>query len=312
MAIRHLPDSGLFPEIEAREFVQSDEVAALAKDVMRAHEAGPQAINAITGLSIVVRNEEIHVLYLLNHKPFDPLKDEYHHDVVAKAIKAPTLWRDVTGYDAVVWIRSYFWTLFEPRKRSAVMLHELLHFEVERDPDSDEVKLRIAHHDVEEFATVMRFYGAIDGARESMVKAFGLWQADGGKPVTEPKPLRSVEQLAADIEGMPAEPQDALRSVVRALASEQRADGRVVDPETGEIVPQALVDAARAVLNVAPGTSITVTSARTGESFTAGTPLCVNGACALEAGHDGPCKPPSIDDTAAPDEADDDSDDLLP
>ena len=65
------------------------------------------------------------------------------------------------------------------------------------------------------------------------------------------------------------------RAAVEALANE----GRAVDTETGEI--------------------------------TEAPPLCVNGACSLLAGHDGPCVP-SIEETAAPDEADDDSDDLLP
>jgi hypothetical protein len=83
--------------------------------------------------------------------------------------------------DVVVWVRWYFWNQFDDRQRASVVLHELLHVAVEETKDL-ELRIRIRDHDVEEFIDVMRWYGALDVGREQLVRAYGLYHEDGGKP----------------------------------------------------------------------------------------------------------------------------------
>ena len=73
----------------------------------------------------------------------------------AKFVKAPGLWRDLTGVEAVIWVNQKVWVQLEPREREAILAHELCHF-----GENDNGDVKVIEHDVEEFGFVARHYGA--------------------------------------------------------------------------------------------------------------------------------------------------------
>ena len=182
----------MFPDIDASQFVESSAVAKVADSVLR-HHGREGEVGRLFNVARAIRDDEIRVLFMINAKPFDPLKDDIKHDAIAKCVKAPTLWHDVTGYDAVIWCRGWFWDQFLDEQREALLLHELLHLEVEYDEDG-EVQLRVRKHDLEEFTDVaQRFGGALPGI-DPFVKAFERWQHRDDP--AEPTPLRPAQQVA--------------------------------------------------------------------------------------------------------------------
>lgn len=188
-----IAEAVLFPELEGPEFVPSDEVERVAGDVLRRHanQAGSLSVPMLVPLEEAVRGEELRIAYLLNTKDFDPLTEEATHDAIAKCIKAPKLWHDVTGIDVVIWVRAYFWNLFDARKRAAVALHELLHVGVDHDQDG-KIKVKVRKHDVEDFVAVMRFYGPLDAPREHFARVWSLWKDDGGEPPAQPASITPI------------------------------------------------------------------------------------------------------------------------
>lgn len=207
----------LFPDLDPSQFIESAAVAAVATTVLERDGAAGE-VGRLFNVARAISGEEIRVLFMVNAKPFDPLKDDVKHDAIAKCIKAPTLWHDVTGYDAVIWCRGWFWDQFLDDQREALLLHELLHLEVEYDDDG-EVQLRVRKHDLEEFTDVaLRFGGALPGI-DPFVRAFGQWQH--GREHPEPTSLRPVEDIAGRV-------MDAV-----ADAAER---GELDDPERGVTV----------------------------------------------------------------------------
>jgi len=185
----------MFPEIEGPDFVRSTEVAGVAEDVLRIHgKVG--GIGRLHPVARAIADEEIHVLWLLNAKPFVPEKDEEGHDTAGKCVKAPGLWHDVTGFDVAIWIREYFWNRWDEQTRRAAVLHELLHVEVDRDKN-DQAKVRIRKHDVEDFVDVVRHYGPIFGGH--------------------PEPLRP-ERESVDVEDVAREAMEQTVAAVNAGA----------------------------------------------------------------------------------------------
>lgn len=159
----------MFPGIESPDFTRSEEVADVADEVLRLHgRAG--GVGRLHPVARAIDNEEIHVLWLLNTKPFDPEKDEENHDAAGKCLKAPGLWRDITGYDVAIWVRAYFWERWDVHMRQALLLHELLHVEIKRDRD-DQARVAIRKHDVEAFVDVARIYGTVEGEAAAFVRA---------------------------------------------------------------------------------------------------------------------------------------------
>jgi len=153
----------LFPEIEGPEFLKSEQVADVARDVLSEHgKVG--GVGRLFATAKAVREGEIRIAYLINAKPFDELNDDANHDAAGKCIKAPRLWHDVTGIDVAIWIREHFWKGWPPDVRAAAVLHELLHVEVDHDAKG-EVKIKVRKHDVEDFVDVVRIYGPIFGSR---------------------------------------------------------------------------------------------------------------------------------------------------
>jgi len=185
----------LFPEIEEPDFVRSSEVAGVAEDVLRIHgKVG--GVGRLHPVARAIADEEIHVLWLLNAKPFDPEKDEEGHDAAGKCVKAPALWHDVTRFDVVIWIREFFWSRWDEATRRAAVLHELLHVEVDRDRNN-QAKVRIRKHDVEDFVDVVRHYGPIFGEGPALVRAAAAFRG-------HPEPLRP-DREAIDVEDLSRE-----------------------------------------------------------------------------------------------------------
>jgi hypothetical protein len=198
----------MFPDIEGPDFVRSEAIADVAETVLTKHGRVGGA-GRLFPVARAIRDEEIRVLWLRNDKPFDPEKDDLDHDAVGKCIKAPTLWHDVTGYDIAIWIRGYFWDRWEALLQEAVVLHELLHIEINRDKD-DQVKLALRKHDLEAFADVARFYGPVEGEAQAYLRAAAVW--DGDQVPTSIKSRTSrPKSAAADVPAAapPADP-DAL------------------------------------------------------------------------------------------------------
>ena len=182
----------MFPDLDPSQFIVSSAVADVAQGVLAKLGAAGE-VGRLFNVRRAIEGGDIDVGYLINAKPFDPLSDEAKHDAIAKCIKAPTLWHDLTGHDAVIWCRGWFWDQFSAEQRDALLLHELLHLEVEYD-DEGEVKLRVRKHDLEEFTDVARRYGGALPAIDPFVRAFAAWQHGQEQP--EPTKLRPVDPEA--------------------------------------------------------------------------------------------------------------------
>lgn len=171
-------DPALFPDIAGPEFVRSEQVEAVARDVLSEHgKAG--GVGRVYDTARAIRDGEIAVVWLLNEKPFDELNEDKSHDAAGKCLKAPRLWHDVTGYDVAIWIRGHFWRRADERVRRAMVLHELLHVEIRRDGEGNP-KVAIRKHDVEDFVDVVRHYGPIfgyaEGGAPALVQAANDWE----------------------------------------------------------------------------------------------------------------------------------------
>lgn len=152
--------AALFPDLSDAQFIDAPQIAKVAREVLDRHAEGDQRIGRLGTVRQAIGEEDITIGFLLNVKPFDPVKEEAKHDAIAKCVKAPTVWRDLTGFDAVIWIRDFWWSLLGPEARDALVVHELLHLDVSYD-DAGEVALAIRKHDLEEFGDVVRHYGTI-------------------------------------------------------------------------------------------------------------------------------------------------------
>lgn len=157
----------MFPEIDGPDFLRDEAIQKVGEEVLWAHGkvGGP-----LFEVAEVIHNEDIRILWLRNDKPFDPTKDEESHENVGKCIKAPGLWRDVTGYDVVIWLRGYFWDRWPAEIREASVLHELLHVEVKRNKN-EEARVATRKHDVEDFVAVVKLYGPVVGDAARYIRA---------------------------------------------------------------------------------------------------------------------------------------------
>lgn len=132
--------AGLDAVTDGLDYARSDEVAAVCRRLIERH--------AVT----LARLRDLELVYLLRFVEGE--LEERRIDAIAKAFKAPALWRDIAGVDAGIWIDKRYWAPFSERQREAVCLHELLHIGVN---DKGDVKLQ--DHDVEDFGMVVRLYG---------------------------------------------------------------------------------------------------------------------------------------------------------
>jgi hypothetical protein len=89
--------------------------------------------------------------------------------VLAKAVKAPELWRFLGEYDAVVWANQQAWVLLSEEQRSALIAHELCHL-----GENEKGGIEMLEHDVEEFAWVARQYGQWHPGLEQFAEQLAL------------------------------------------------------------------------------------------------------------------------------------------
>lgn len=181
-------------EFTGPEFVWSEEIGIVAEAVLDRHgrAGGIPRLHPIRRAAV---EDELHIRYVLNRKPFDPQAEEVTHDVISKCVKAPKLWHDLYGDDVVIWVREYFWNEFDERGRAGVLLHELLHVEVDHDKNNL-LKVSLRKHDVEEFVLAVRYYGDFAGGRRALAKAMAQFDQDGGEPGGQ---LRSLQDDAAHV-----------------------------------------------------------------------------------------------------------------
>jgi len=190
------PQQAAFPEIDGPDFVRSSEVEAVAEKVLELHGA-IGGVPRLHPIAEAIRDQELRIMWLLNEKPFnDEVEDDQEPEVAGRCVKAPKLWRDVTGIDVAIWARKHFWDDFNTELRRALVLHDLLHIEVKRDKDG-QAKFALRKHDVEDFVDVARQYGpsALAGDGGRYVRAAALFAG-------EPEPAigkRSTKGKGVDI-----------------------------------------------------------------------------------------------------------------
>lgn len=90
--------------------------------------------------------------------------------VLAKAVKAPTLWRDLGQYDVVVWANQMAWQRLSERQREALIAHELSHIGTPNEAG----QVVMWEHDIEEFGWVVRTYGQWHSGLEFFAEQLGL------------------------------------------------------------------------------------------------------------------------------------------
>lgn len=75
--------------------------------------------------------------------------------VLARAVKAPALWRDLGDFEVVLWANEEAWQHLAERQREALIAHELCHVGMRNDKGT----VTMLEHDIEEFGWVVREYG---------------------------------------------------------------------------------------------------------------------------------------------------------
>lgn len=142
------------------DFRRSDEVRELAERLIEQHPS-------LEDLS------ELSLLYLLRSTA-DPTEPGMARiDAIAKAVKAPAIWRDVFGVDAAIWVDARWWGSLDERRREAIVLHGLLHIGV-----TDAGKVKLLDHDVDEFSMVARLYGQWRPSLERFAEQLALFEAE--------------------------------------------------------------------------------------------------------------------------------------
>lgn len=106
--------------------------------------------------------------------------------IYGKAYKVPEQWRYLSGYDLLMVINRSVWTTLTPEQRTALVDHELCHFERIDDAAGNVKSWTLVDHDVEEFIGVVRRHGLWKVDVQELVKAGQQMQLfDGLKVVAK-------------------------------------------------------------------------------------------------------------------------------
>lgn len=165
---------------------------------------------------------DFRLLYLGRHgEPPDANgeSDESRAHAIARAFKAPPLWRDVSGADGGFWAWRWWWNRMGPQEREALCMHELLHLGID-----GKGRLRLEKHDVEEFALVVRTYGTWHSRLQVFAHQLDLFErpdeepgrptivpsGNGSGPVLPPPDLDIIDRLQEGSEPELSESPDAM------------------------------------------------------------------------------------------------------
>jgi hypothetical protein len=140
---------------------------------------------------------ELRITYVFETKVFDQNTEELKPHTIAKVTKASPLWRSLAETELVIQVRQWFWDRFDATGRRRTLHHELSHIRIDEGG-----KLSLREHDLEDFRATVRRFGPRPW-HQGFFKAYADWSHEQDHP--EPTPLRKV-------------------------------DGRIVDPETGEVL----------------------------------------------------------------------------
>jgi uncharacterized protein YihD (DUF1040 family) len=81
-------------------------------------------------------------------------------DTAGQISKATGKWKYLTQYDYVMELWDGFWTTATDFQKEAVVYHELYHIKFKEDDETAEITWGLKKHDLEEFADVVKKYGA--------------------------------------------------------------------------------------------------------------------------------------------------------
>ena len=166
---------------------------------------------------------ELRFGFLFNLKPFDVLAERLVCGTIGKAAKASPVWRDLTGYDAVLWVRAHVWTMFETEdSRDALLLHLLLHFDAAFVRGA--WKLSTRDHDYAGFNDVARHFGGALPDTASLIAALARGHEPQAAAAEAVAPLFDLAQrTGTDI-------------TIEHQGRTATIHGWKVDTETGEII----------------------------------------------------------------------------
>lgn len=159
-AVQGVVKSAMGGAAQLEGYTLSDEVAKVAAGLIEQHMRFEQLADQRIG-------------YAMLHGKKPEGKGGIH--VLAKAVKAPALWRDLGRYDAVIWCNGMAWAVLPDRAREALVAHELCHLGV-----NEKGALDIYDHDIEEFGWVVRNYGQWHTGLEQFSQQLALFS--GGAP----------------------------------------------------------------------------------------------------------------------------------
>lgn len=176
------------PERIPMSFILSDEITEVAALVFAKHGVHFDALRPLK------------IGYVMIGGGSPPKRDRID-GVWARFIKSPPIWRSISGFSALVWVREPVWRILSADQREALIAHELSH-----GTTNDRGELVVAHHDLEEFAWVARQYGPWSDGIRLFGQQLSLFGTPDGEAPGERRPngKRSEEAPppAKDSEGV--------------------------------------------------------------------------------------------------------------
>jgi len=152
---RRAAKAGLGEATMPEGYLLSEEVQAIAERVI---ESDPR-FDVCTGIAMG---------YALLWDQDPAAKGGLH--AIAKAVKAPPMWRDLGQYEVVIFAVEKAWRHLSERQREALLAHELSHVGGRNEAGN----VVLLDHDIEEFAWVVGKYGQWHSGLEHFAEQLGL------------------------------------------------------------------------------------------------------------------------------------------
>jgi len=193
-------------------FVHAPELKELAQQVMTDYDE-------FRDLRVALEERALTIRYVWETKPFDPAKDELKTHTIAKVTKANDLWACLAETDLALQFREWFWRPLNDRQKEAIVWHELRHIRILTDEGGAFAGIKLREHDVEEFAGVMRHFGAIVPGRRAFVDAYLAWAQENGAEMLVTSP---VDEAAAKLASVVGDGIDSM-TISTEIADEKRS-----------------------------------------------------------------------------------------